>query len=465
MKDLLKILTSLSDAVWSFDMVSKQFVYINQNMADLFGYSIEKLKKGPDSWYDCLHPDDYESVVAENKKLSANKNLDLEYRIIVDGKIKWISEKKVLLIENDNPQLATAILKDITETKTAHLKLSESEQTYRYLFTNNPNPLWIYDLEDLRFLAVNHAAEIKYGYTEDEFLSMTLADIRPSEDIEELIKSVKKTDETYRNTDKVWRHIKKNGELIYVNIAGHGITYHGKKAEMVMAHDITSEVENRKKITLAKRNLQVLINNLDRSIWSIDINYRIITVNNTFRKTVEPTIERKIVLGESVFMPELGPENKNRWRLYYSRALRGESFSFIEQIRQPDNTHFFAETTLTPIKNNDEIIGVACISNNIQELLETQKRIVGQNKKLLELISITSHEMRGPVASILGLTPLFNQENPSDPFNAEILGYIEDLAVQLDSVIHTIVEKTYSLQQETAPRHSFQQNQSENESL
>ena len=126
--------------------------------------------------------------------------------------------------------------------------LAESEEKYRYMFISNPQPMWIYDLETLFFLEVNDAAIDHYGYSREEFLSMTLKDIRPKEDIEALLKDVELTRRTY-NPAGEWRHLKKNGELINVEIISHTITFHNRKARHVMIKDITSR-------KLAEKSLQ-----------------------------------------------------------------------------------------------------------------------------------------------------------------------------------------------------------------
>ena len=129
-------------------------------------------------------------------------------------------------------------IQDITERKRAMEALSASEEKYYYMFANNPQVMWIYDLETLAFLEVNSAAVLHYGYTKEEFLSMTLKDIRPQEDIDALMKDVELTRRTY-NPAGEWRHLKKNGELMHVEIISHSIKYKDRQARHVMITDIT----------------------------------------------------------------------------------------------------------------------------------------------------------------------------------------------------------------------------------
>jgi two-component system cell cycle sensor histidine kinase/response regulator CckA len=117
-------------------------------------------------------------------------------------------------------------------------KEKEHEEKYRLLFASNPLPMWVCDLETLRFLEVNEAAIRHYGYTRDEFLSMTLLEIRPPEDQVEVTTNVKRIDSPFGKTE-IWRHQKKDGSLISVEITAHSIEFEGRKARLVLANDVT----------------------------------------------------------------------------------------------------------------------------------------------------------------------------------------------------------------------------------
>jgi PAS domain S-box-containing protein len=113
------------------------------------------------------------------------------------------------------------------------------EERYRLLFDRNPAPMWVFDEETLRFLAVNEAALLQYGYSKDEFLSMTLEDIRPPEDIERLRKNARPAEPALRQS-RGWRHRRKDGSLIRVDIVAHGVEFEGRRARIVLAIDVTS---------------------------------------------------------------------------------------------------------------------------------------------------------------------------------------------------------------------------------
>ena len=126
----------------------------------------------------------------------------------------------------------------MTERATAQQALTESEAHYRVLFESNPNPLFVYTLDTLALLAVNEAAVGQYGYTREEFLAMTLEEMHPPEDVRALRDLVAKSETGFRNRGE-WRHRKKDGTIIDVEITRNTLTFSGRPAALAMAHDIT----------------------------------------------------------------------------------------------------------------------------------------------------------------------------------------------------------------------------------
>jgi PAS domain S-box-containing protein len=133
----------------------------------------------------------------------------------------------------------TGFVRDITERAEAMEALRDSEEQYRVLFESNPHPMWVYDLETLSFLAVNDAAIEHYGYSHEEFLGLTIKDIRPAEDIPEFLADVARPTSGI-DVSGTWRHRKKDGTLIDVEITSHPLTFAERPAKLVLAHDVTA---------------------------------------------------------------------------------------------------------------------------------------------------------------------------------------------------------------------------------
>ncbi len=115
--------------------------------------------------------------------------------------------------------------------------LNQQDVRFRLLFEDNPLPMWVFDRESLRFLEVNQAAIVRYGYTREEFLEMTVADIRPPEDVARLKETVAQSSGLARPAQ--WRHRLKDGRMIEVEVASHTISYAGRPAVLSVLHDVT----------------------------------------------------------------------------------------------------------------------------------------------------------------------------------------------------------------------------------
>jgi two-component system cell cycle sensor histidine kinase/response regulator CckA len=111
-------------------------------------------------------------------------------------------------------------------------------QDFQVLFESNPQPMWVYDVETLRFLEVNSAAQEKYGYSRDEFLAMSIMDIRPPEDVPGLLKSIETRDQSWFRAGG-WRHRSRSGAIINVDITSHPVVFLGRRATLVIAIDVT----------------------------------------------------------------------------------------------------------------------------------------------------------------------------------------------------------------------------------
>jgi len=119
-------------------------------------------------------------------------------------------------------------------------EVAERREQYRALIHNNPYPTWIYCLDSLRFLDVNPAAVLSYGWSRDEFLEMTIADIRPREDVPALVAHVSKMRAIKAGSTGPWRHRHKDGALVEVGVSFQTLPFAGKSARLVVANEATT---------------------------------------------------------------------------------------------------------------------------------------------------------------------------------------------------------------------------------
>lgn len=129
------------------------------------------------------------------------------------------------------------------ERKKYNQALQASEKRYSDLFHLNPQPMWVFDLETLFFLNVNQAAIQHYGYSQAEFLQMQVRDIRPVEDklgFDEVL--LRAQDQPEMLTQGIFRHQKKDGTIIHVEIKTSHLDYQGRAARMVLVNDVTAQL-------------------------------------------------------------------------------------------------------------------------------------------------------------------------------------------------------------------------------
>ncbi len=163
-------------------------------------------------------------------------------RYKTSGELRYLSVSgEPLFDEHGRLRGYHGIGKDITERSRDQKALEESEERYRLLFEVHPQAMWVVDANSLAFLAVNGAALALYGYSREEFRSMTADQIRPEEDVAGLRKVFEDRSSEYRQ--RVWRHRKKNGELIHVKVVSFNLEFSGRPARLGVIYDVTDQVK------------------------------------------------------------------------------------------------------------------------------------------------------------------------------------------------------------------------------
>ncbi|MBN1199583.1 MAG: PAS domain S-box protein [Bacteroidales bacterium] len=178
-----------------------------------------------------------------------------------------------------------------------------SEKQFRMLFEHAPFPRWIYDLETLAFLEVNEAAVTHYGFSREEFLTMTLKDIRPTEEIPTLLDNISRNKEEFQSSSN-WHHRKKDGSLIEVEITSHATTYNGRNARVVLAKDVTEQRRQERELRDTKTYLEKLLDNANAPIITLNSDLSVRGVNREFRDMTGFTTEEFYTLGFQILFTE-----------------------------------------------------------------------------------------------------------------------------------------------------------------
>jgi PAS domain S-box-containing protein len=206
--------------------------------------------------------------------------------------------------------------------------VKQSEQHYRLLFENNPLPAWIFDVDSLQFLEVNHAALEFYGYSREEFLSMTARDIRPKEEILFLEEDLKRTREYSDQFQRVWKHLKKNGEMIYAEVRAHNFVYHDRKARLVMVNDVTTKVKSEALLKKSNERYKLATKASFDAIWDLDILTDTVHWSEGYQTLFGYKLETE-ELSRSSWTDHIHPDDKQRIIQINVEALKNPRQNFL----------------------------------------------------------------------------------------------------------------------------------------
>lgn len=191
------------------------------------------------------------------KEINVKGNIygkEIDFRMKDGTILNCLVSSKIINIDTVPHLLSTIV--NITDRKTIERKLFESENRYKNMFLNYPQPMWVYDTDSLTFLEVNNAAVDKYGYSRNELIGSSISMIRPEEDFQKILEHHKVEHNNFYNAG-IWRHKKKNGEIIFVEILSHIISDFHKNRRIIVAHDVTEMIlakEEAEKMNQLKSN-------------------------------------------------------------------------------------------------------------------------------------------------------------------------------------------------------------------
>lgn len=223
---------------------NKRFLYANDRFAEIFGYERQELMNLADGVIDKIYAAESRAMIRE--KIRARDSGETEgahYEAVglrKDGTRNQVEFYGTRVAINGQPAtIGTAL--DITERKIAEQQLMASEERYKLLFYSNPLPKFIYDFDTLRIVDVNNVAQKVYGYSRQEFLAMTVNDLRTEQNpsVRSILDQVKTNNEIMHVG--IFNHVRKDGSVMKMDISGYRFDYMGKLCIMVVCNDVTEK--------------------------------------------------------------------------------------------------------------------------------------------------------------------------------------------------------------------------------
>lgn len=313
--------------------------------------------------------------------------------IQLNAKVKdFFSTETIEILEIIADNIGEAFLR-----KQVEIELAASEERYRFMFTHNPQPSWIYDNNTLAFLEVNNAAIELYGYSEVEFLSMNLKDIRSEVEIPILMKSLSDFTGEFSLLENI-KHRKKNGEEMIVNISAHNLLLAGRAVRHIIISDITERVEAEQLNIERKKTIRQLIDNISDGVFIVQ-NGLILSTNNAMCTLFGYSSQELIGMP---LMQLISSENHLPMEVFINAHHDENDFFQVEQICiQKASSLIYVDFRLTYNLKKHLIYGIAH---------DVTAKMQIQNKKMLHAIIQTEEREKAHFSKELhdGIGPLLS---------------------------------------------------------
>src|SRR5688500_14264707 len=323
------------------------------------------------------------------------------------------------LVKGDyDKKLLEKTIRYAIERKQNQELLKQSEEEYKLLFESNPVPMWAYDVKTLKIVTANASATLCYGYTSEEFSTLTIQDILPAEGMLELVQHHGRLHKT-----GPWRHKRKDNSVIYVEIISHDIVLGGIHSRLVAAYDVTE----RTKVEGYLRLLESVITNANDAVLVTEAQNiespgtKIVYVNEAFSAMTGYSVEE--VIGKTPRILQ-GPKTDKKELLRIREALVKHENIEVEIINYKKNgeeywanfsvvpvedkegslTHFVAiQRDVTARKRHEEMTREN-LERQVKERTRELNEALSKEKELVDLkskfVAIASHEFRTPLATI-----------------------------------------------------------------
>ena len=438
----------------------RSIVYVNHAMEDILGFSRDlladkseciKIALKDQIEFQCL------SEIVERIEKSEIDDRTVVRSIDKSGKQIWLELSLSDFVWNEKPAiLVTAI--NITKLKETKEQLAEIGNNYRLLFEENPQPVFLYDLETLKINAANDAAIMTFGYRKEEFLQLTLSDLEPEENSVDLLNEASGKHSKFHHV-----HIRsfrlKDGSLAFMETYTRRIEFSNRPSELVLASDITEHLEMEIKLLESERLFHTLVNHSPVGIFRTDANGSTIYVNPKWCELSGMNEMEALGNGwQKAVMPEDIQTVRYNWNL--SVETHKPSHAEYRFVHPDGSIVWVMGMTIPEYTTNQKLIGyignIIDITQRKQaelELARSHKQIEEFNRELMlakekaeesdrlksAFLANMSHEIRTPMNGILGFSELL-QEAETNKERLDYIRIIHESGNRLMNIISDLID-------------------------
>ena len=364
------ILESVTDGFLALDR-NYTVTYWNKEAERIVGKSRHEAM-GKNLWE--LYPKAIQLKFYSEYERALKENISLQFQEYLEEIDGWLE-----LTVYPSEEGLSVFFKDITNRIKAEKELQDVKEQYKLLFDLSPLPKWVYDMDTLAILDVNKAAIYQYGYTREEFLQMTLKDVRPPEDVPELLRIFQEEVLPNSSTNQpthfinLVRHQKKSGEIMDVEVNGATIFFQGRAARLAVILDITERQQSQRQLEISEQRFRALVQEGSDLIQIINKEgyYTYVSPNSARILDMQPPLQ----VGDRAF-GSLIPEDRERIMPWLTTLKSGECIT-LPPFRCVDrhNEIQWMECTLTNLMDDPAVQGIVANSRNITERVKNEIKI------------------------------------------------------------------------------------------
>ncbi len=279
------------------------------------------------------------------------------------------------------------------------------------LFHENPNPMWIYDMETLRFLDVNEAAIQTYGWSREEFLSMNILDIRPPE-THEAVLALARQGRSLQSSGP-WPHRYKDGSEHLVRITSHNVEFNSRPARAVTVFDVTDSVRATEALHISEAGLRALTDRLPVALLYMDAHGNCRSANRAFEEWFNISRD-EIVRHNFEFFVQRGDgaQYEANVRRSWSLALEGHSSTFEKTILVHGRKRNIEASYTPDFDAEGNVCGVIVLLHDVTErrALEEQFRHAQKMEAIGRLAGGIAHDFNNILSVMNGYAGILQQE-------------------------------------------------------
>jgi len=446
-QDLALFFNAIDEVFFSVDMADLRVIQISNGCERLYGHKPAEFLENNRLWFELIHPDDKHVVAGEEEILQRGEKVTKQYRIIrKDKSVRWVENKVIPCLDETGRLIRVdGVTRDITESKEAEEKHRQSEAWYRQIVESAQEGIWTIDENEKTNFVNKKMADI-LGYSPREMMGKELYDFMDVEGKAYALACMERRRRGSKENLDI-RYKTKTGDDVWANISANPIIdENGKyKGALAMVTDITQRKLDEESIKKSEANLRTVFDNTDSSYILFDAAMKIVSFNALADKY---SIEQN---GKNL---EVGSHAQNyftaeRWPFVnemLDKVAKGETISYEISYRRGDGTTQWNNVRWLNVKDKSSqnwgfILANKDITETKTAALERERitaDLIQHIKDLEQFTYIISHNLRAPVANIIGLSELLMEEGLNQAEKQEVVQRVSLSIKNMDMVIQDL---------------------------